>query len=141
MSTPPHPPGTSKLNRHPIRTKFLYVSPQEAAGNSKVAINARRAASDVYIKELGLTAMQTDEVLALYNCGGIKTTAYGTDSEDQLSAAALLAEIALDDDAQEEYGNRWSKKWSVESGKGADRLQRVLYQWCVVNPCVARQNH
>ncbi|KAF7790324.1 hypothetical protein EIP86_001278 [Pleurotus ostreatoroseus] len=129
MSTSQSHPDTTKRNRHPVRTKFLYVSPEEASGTSKVALNARRAASEVYIKELGLTQKQNDEVLALYDSGKIQTSTYNPESEeDQLSAAALLAEIALDDDAQETYGNRWNKKWSQASGKGADRVQRVLYQ-------------
>ena len=132
MTDPSPHAGPSKPNRHPVNIRFAYVSPEEAR-REKVAVSARRAASKVYIKELGLTAKQNTEVLALYDSGGIPSFQYDPLSdEDQMAAAVLLAEIALDEDAQGAVGNRWSTKWSEESGgKKVASTKRVLYQWCV----------
>ena len=127
------PSTSSKPNRHPIKVRFAYVSPEEAQ-REKVALPARREASQVYIKELGLTEEQSTAVSALYEQNKIHTSKYDPNSEeDQLAAAVLLAEIALDANSQDSLGNRWSKKWSSGevSGRRVEKTRRVLYQWCV----------
>lgn len=80
-------PGSSKPTRH-FRTRFAYVSPEEASG-AKVALSASREASQIYIKQLGLTGDQNDAVIALYQRGEIYSKKFDPQSEEEQMVAAV----------------------------------------------------
>lgn len=134
-------PGLSNPKRHPIQTRFAYVSHKEASG-AKVAMSSRREASQIYIKQLSLTEKQNDDVRALYQRGEIYSKKFDPQSaEEQMAAASLLAEIALDEESRGLLCNQWSKRWSSRSGGSGNTTTRVLYQWYVKDLVSTRKRY
>ncbi len=126
----PHKPKQGP-NERPGFRKFLYVSPKEAR-KEKVPLTALRSASDIYLRHLCMTPEQGIELKNLYKAGSISASLYDPrHPEDQIAAAALLAELGLDLNAQESLGNRWSVRWSGDTGEDKRKTCRRLYQWCV----------
>ncbi|TFK78557.1 hypothetical protein K466DRAFT_507120 [Polyporus arcularius HHB13444] len=108
--------------------KFLYVGQQEAR-REEVPLTALRSASDVYLDKLCTAPDQLRSIEELYKVGNITDHQYDPRSgEDQLAAAAVMAEIGLDLDARESLANRWSTHWSRETGTGEKETSRTLYQ-------------
>ncbi len=122
--------------------KFLYVGQQEARREEPVPLTALRTASDVYLDKLYTAPDQLRSIEELYGTGKITDHQYNPWSgEDQLAAAAVMAEIGLDLDARESLANRWSTHWSRETGSGEKETSRALYQWYVSLCSVKRSDY
>nr|VWO97430.1 Linoleate diol synthase [Ganoderma boninense] len=108
--------------------KFISVGHQEAS-RKKVPLTGLRSSSDVYIKHLWLTDDQLAQVQELYVKKVTSNHVYTTRTdEQQIAAASLLAQLALDLDAQNSLGNRWSIRWSRKTGRKGQETRRALYQ-------------
>lgn len=129
------------MNQHkarPRKGQWLIVTLEEASGQ-KVALSAKRAAADVYIKYLILSDEQQQQIDLLYQEGAIQDMKFrNLNDEDQLRATSVLGIHHLDLGARKMLGSRWSVKWSKVSGQGVGKNQRVLYQWYVKNKSRAR---
>ncbi|OJT03174.1 hypothetical protein TRAPUB_6250, partial [Trametes pubescens] len=109
--------------------QFRHVSVNEAA-REKGALTSRRKASEIYIDKLWLTADQRRSIEELYTANEIPSWDYCAEvDEDQVAAAARLAGEGLEVDRMaKSLGNRWSVRWSRNSGQGFQETCRQLYQ-------------
>ncbi|CDO76392.1 hypothetical protein BN946_scf184937.g6 [Trametes cinnabarina] len=110
--------------------KFINVSSEEARGDT-VPLKAAQKASNVYLSKLWLTKEQYQQLADLYANAEVSSQEYRPESDsDQLAAASWLAAVGLDLDGRKGLGNRWSSRWSQESGKPKGEIIRKLFQWC-----------
>lgn len=116
----------------PAGLQFRHVSVGEAA-REKGALTSHRKASEIYVDKLWLTADQRRSVAELQETDQIESWDYRPDAdEDQVAAAARLAGEGLElGTTAKSLGNRWSVRWSRNSGKGFQETCRQLYQWYV----------
>lgn len=110
--------------------QFRHVSINEAA-REKGALTSRRKASEIYIDKLWLTTDQRRSVEELYAANGVPSWDYQPEvDEDQVAAATRLAGEGLEvGEMAKSLGNRWSVRWSRNSGQGFQETCRQLYQW------------
>lgn len=124
---PPNPPASDRGFK-----KFVSVGHQEAS-REKVPLTALRLSSEVYVKYLWLTDKQLTEVQELYTGTATCSNIYDARNEEQqIAAAALLAQLGLDLDARSSLGNRWSIRWSRKTGRKGSETRCALYQWCIM---------
>ncbi|KAJ6631091.1 hypothetical protein B0H10DRAFT_1938641 [Mycena sp. CBHHK59/15] len=108
-----------------------------ASGTTKPAINPRSIASDIPLDKLKISAKQCAALDHMYQLSATASTdqvpvnhLFKLDDDDQLYAAAIMAQHGLDLDAREHLSNRWSQQWSRHSGKSpnnADNMWKLLY--------------
>lgn len=123
--------------------RIITVQPVEDKEKKKTTLqlsNARREASTIYFDSLDIDTSQATAIQSIYAQNKQYDKHFGTSPEEQVKAAAFMASVGLDISGRELVTNRWSTKWSRESGSGQQTLERVLNQWCV-SPLLARLGH
>lgn len=118
-----------KSRAAPPGSKFINLSVPEVRGDS-VPLTAAQKATQVYLSKLYLTDEQRIQLVALYEAAQTTDQVFEPSSEEEwLVAASWLAAAGLELDAKKELGNRWSNRWSQESGKKGQKVVRTLFQW------------
>jgi len=136
-SSPTTKARKKKSKESAFKVRFAPVSATQAAqGRTARAdraachLPASRIAADVQIDKLFTTGDQRAQLDGIYrNQEAYDHQFVAQDTQSQVAAAALLASHGLDLDSREDPANRWSTKWSLTRGKGAEEVTRVLYQW------------
>ncbi|KAJ6610917.1 hypothetical protein B0H10DRAFT_2224618 [Mycena sp. CBHHK59/15] len=118
--------------------KWSNYTPDTASGSRKAPLKQSTLASDIPLGKLKVSPTQLKQLEEIYRDhattpkGGTSPVdyLYGLSNDDQLTAAAIMAQQGLDIDARECMENRWSQQWSRYSSnsiKATGKTRRVLY--------------
>ncbi|KAJ7462596.1 hypothetical protein FB451DRAFT_967958, partial [Mycena latifolia] len=89
-------------------------TPDSVSGAQKPPMNPRSVASDIQLDKLKVSAEQRAAIGDLYATAGGTAPVdhlFKLDAEDQLNAAAIMAQLDLDIDAREQLSNCWAQQW------------------------------
>ncbi|KAJ7094102.1 hypothetical protein C8R44DRAFT_749621 [Mycena epipterygia] len=106
-SQPPPPPARTYK-----KVKWADITPYNASGTSKPAMNPRSVASDIPLDKLRISAQQRaslDDIYSSSNASADRAPVdhlFKLDPDDQLNAAAIMAQHGLDLEAREYLSNR-----------------------------------
>lgn len=117
-----HPPPSQGFN-----VRFgADTTPKNFGDSNKPP--GRIQAAKLYITALKLNDKQKIDLEELHTLSEhLEDRAFTAASESQNEARELLAVHLLDSVSREEYGSRWSTRWSHKGKAGG--VNRVLLQW------------
>ncbi|KAI0684188.1 hypothetical protein BC835DRAFT_1310649 [Cytidiella melzeri] len=113
--TPPTPRGFIHVNEAVASRAEPYKLPHDSA--------------TIYTDQLFLDDSQREAVLHIYAGDQQFCQTFDTGNKHgQLTAHAILAANHLDNGALDNFGSKWSCRWSSSEGAGEKVTQRLLYQ-------------
>ncbi|KAJ7777945.1 hypothetical protein DFH07DRAFT_695064, partial [Mycena maculata] len=132
------PPPAGKAYKKMRSAEYTH---EAASGATKPALNPCSAASDIPLAQLKISADQLAALQRMYdpNAGASAGALpvdhiFKLDADDQLYAAAIMAQHGLDLEAREHLTNRWSQQWARSGGgkktsKDVSETRKILYLW------------